>query len=294
MVLVQRRMADVLSSSRILAVTDLSPAGDVALAEAVRRARDVGATLAVVHAIPSIESIRPLFPQGLAEEAVLTSELPLRAEALVRERLQAAGASGSIEVFVEAGTTVDVSLRVIERWRPGLVVIGAPDDGAIDAARLVRHGTAPVLIARPSPATKRIVAGTDFSDPALPAIRAAAAAVGRSGGELVVVHAIEAHPISIYGVDLPALVTLPGHRDHHVAVQVRLDEALATLGVVGKGVVYDAAPAHGLVDAARSLEAELLVVATHGRTGLTRFLLGSVAETVLRRAPCSVLVVRAG
>ena len=51
-------------------------------------------------------------------------------------------------------------------------------------------------------------------------------------------------------------------------------------------------PTQAIVQLASDLEADLVVVGTHGRTGLARFLLGSVAEGVVRRAPCPVLVVR--
>jgi len=53
------------------------------------------------------------------------------------------------------------------------------------------------------------------------------------------------------------------------------------------------APAHELAQLASDLEADLLVVGTHGRRGATRLLVGSVAEGVVRLAPCAVLVVRA-
>lgn len=46
-----------------------------------------------------------------------------------------------------------------------------------------------------------------------------------------------------------------------------------------------------IVEVARQWEADLIVIATHGRRGLTRLLMGSVAETVLRNAPCPVLIV---
>jgi nucleotide-binding universal stress UspA family protein len=50
-------------------------------------------------------------------------------------------------------------------------------------------------------------------------------------------------------------------------------------------------PAEAVVHEARTWSADLLVLGTHGRRGAARLLLGSVAETVLRHAPCSVLVV---
>lgn len=51
-------------------------------------------------------------------------------------------------------------------------------------------------------------------------------------------------------------------------------------------------PAREIVETARSLAADLIVIATHGRTGLKHILLGSVAEHVVQRAPCPVFVVR--
>lgn len=53
------------------------------------------------------------------------------------------------------------------------------------------------------------------------------------------------------------------------------------------------APAREILRAAKVLDAELIAVGTHGRSGLKRLVLGSVAEAVLRDAPCPVLVVRA-
>ena len=54
----------------------------------------------------------------------------------------------------------------------------------------------------------------------------------------------------------------------------------------------DADPRHAIVDAARSWKADVIVMGSHGRRGLDRLLLGSVAESVVRHAPCSVHIVR--
>jgi nucleotide-binding universal stress UspA family protein len=54
----------------------------------------------------------------------------------------------------------------------------------------------------------------------------------------------------------------------------------------------DADPRHGIVDQARAWKPDLIVMGSHGRRGLDRLLLGSVAEAVLRHAPCSVEIVR--
>jgi len=54
----------------------------------------------------------------------------------------------------------------------------------------------------------------------------------------------------------------------------------------------DADPRHGIIDEAASWRADLVMMGSHGRHGLDRLLLGSVAEAVLRHAPCSVQIVR--
>lgn len=277
--------------SRILAVSDLSAAGDLAIVEALRHARASNASLGVVHAVPSLASIRPLFPQNVADNAVLASELPVRAEAALRHRLATLGVTESYELFLEHGTTAEGATTVIERWHPDLVVVGAPDE-AFDAVRLVRHATVAILVARTSPQTGRVVAGTDFSDPSLPALNAAAEASQRMGGELVFAHAVELNPLAVYGGDPLAIMNVPALEEINEAARHRLDEAARQLGIRAKSMVCQGPPAAALVELANTLEAELLVIGTHGRTGLTRFLIGSVAERVIQRASCSVLVVR--
>lgn len=279
------------AESRILAVTDLSPSGDIAIREANQRARKTGALLGVVHAVPTVEAIRLLFPHRLADEALFASQLLPRAEATLRHRLETLGVSESCEVFVEQGSAAEVILDVIERWAPTLLVIGSPADGAIGVVGLVRHATMPVVVARSSRATGRVVVGTDFSDPSLPALRAAASAATLMAGELLVVHAVELIAIGSYGIALPGWIDSTTS-DIQDDAKRRLDEALARLGVHAKTEVYIGPPASGLIEAATRFEAELMVVGTHGRSGLTRFVLGSVAEAVIQRAPCSVFVTR--
>jgi nucleotide-binding universal stress UspA family protein len=86
--------------------------------------------------------------------------------------------------------------------------------------------------------------------------------------------------------------SLPALDDLLVAGQSRLREALTRYGIDGEAIVKAGAAAQTIVDLAASAPAELVVVGTHGRTGLSRLTLGSTAEAVTRAAPCSVLVVR--
>lgn len=65
-----------------------------------------------------------------------------------------------------------------------------------------------------------------------------------------------------------------------------------TAGLAGEVALVHGEPWQEIVHTARQHHATLIVIGTHGRTGLRHFLLGSVAEKVIRHAPCSVLVTR--
>jgi nucleotide-binding universal stress UspA family protein len=63
-------------------------------------------------------------------------------------------------------------------------------------------------------------------------------------------------------------------------------------GFPTSAATLDADPRHAIVDAAREWHADLVVMGSHGRRGLDRLVLGSVAESVVRHSPCSVEIVR--
>lgn len=72
----------------------------------------------------------------------------------------------------------------------------------------------------------------------------------------------------------------------------RVAAQLHSYGFVASVSTPDADPRHAIVDAAREWPADLIVMGSNGRTGVDRVLLGSVAQSVVRHAPCSVDIVR--
>lgn len=91
---------------------------------------------------------------------------------------------------------------------------------------------------------------------------------------------------------LPALPSAEVKQELRNALHTTLEGAMAQVGAVGEARVLDGSAATAIVGCAEELEAALIVVGTHGRTGLARLALGSVAEHVIRNAGCSVLAVR--
>jgi nucleotide-binding universal stress UspA family protein len=137
---------------------------------------------------------------------------------------------------------------------------------------------------RPRWHVDRILVSTDFSACSLTALEYAADLASVFGAELLVVH-VEAVPLT------PSeLVDLTdGAADREVA---RVVEHLRADGSRCRGVIRTGAPAAEISKVATEEKAGLIVLGTHGRKGITHLLLGSVAEQVVRGAPCPVLTVR--
>lgn len=128
-------------------------------------------------------------------------------------------------------------------------------------------------------------------------------------GEPVAVHAAEvgiqmacclgAEIAFVHAVD-PALTYAPGIAPQDLAAEAERDgkRAMDTLAghfplLSAREFIRVGKPAHEILSAAKEWAADVIVVGSHGRGGITRVLMGSVAEAVMRHAPCPVLVIRA-
>lgn len=143
----------------------------------------------------------------------------------------------------------------------------------------------------------RIVVGTDFSEQAATAASHAMAIARRSEAEVVLVHVLSMGNMSL-GMPYPVVVPEAyqvSMTNLKTAAKARLEDARKAL--LGQGVelsheIVEDLAQRGLVESVKELRAKLVVVGSHGRTGVSRFLLGSIAEQVTRHAPCDVLVAR--
>ena len=142
---------------------------------------------------------------------------------------------------------------------------------------------------------RRVLAPTDFSDSSVPAVRYAAELTGKFGAELVLLHVVQDLTLVVPDVMMPLPVTTPALNEMVEGAKAGLAAFVKRLGLEGlspKTEVRIGAPAAEIVTAAEDLKADLLCIGTHGRTGLAHFLLGSVAERIVRHSPCPVLTVR--
>lgn len=142
-----------------------------------------------------------------------------------------------------------------------------------------------------------ILVATDFSEPAAMAVRAGATLATQLGARITLVHAFDPDALVPPGaIPRPSEYRQKISTEMTEAVTARLQQLregeLASVKDVDISVVQSRSPAAGLVDEADRLGVDLIIVATHGRTGLGHLLIGSVAEKVVRHAHCPVLAVR--
>ena len=137
-----------------------------------------------------------------------------------------------------------------------------------------------------------IVHPTDFSPAAEPAFRHAVDAAKRQRAVLLLVHVLE--PVTFGDQDY--MMRELEFRDAAAATaRTGFDRLMASArraGVNARSLLLDGSPAREIVRLARARRASLITMGTHGRTGVRRLLLGSVAARVAAMAPCPVLTVR--
>ncbi len=133
---------------------------------------------------------------------------------------------------------------------------------------------------------------TDMSDASLAAVAYAADLARRAGGTLVLLHVVSLKEIEEEVAD-------GRYVDQHLEeIRARLQwwfttfvPSAARQGVNVQTVARVGHPEHEILAAARAIQPGMIVMATRGRIGLQRAVLGSIAEAVLRHAPCPVLTI---
>jgi nucleotide-binding universal stress UspA family protein len=139
---------------------------------------------------------------------------------------------------------------------------------------------------------RSVLAPVDFSDDFRCGLALAGEFARRFEAAITLLHVHDLPALALEagaGVAPPAWSDLVGSAREGVE---RLALTLAEAGVEAHAVIVEGPPARTIIDYAREHACDLIVMGTHGRTGLDRVLSGSVAEQVVRGAPCPVLTVR--
>jgi len=274
---------------RILAATDLTGRGERALGRALRLRRRFGAQLTVLHVVD--DELPERIGTRRAKEARDLIEAQLRglAEPADLQATAVETAFGSAyAAVIRRARELDAELTVLgshreSPWRD--LFLG----GTIE--RVLRQGDTPVLTVKHEPSAEyaRVLVAVDFSVYSRLALEFACQLV--PDGEFLVLHAY----------DLPFGDFLPDVQSRHVdLLEGEIREQMAALlrglpagqsKVTSEVRLGEAVP---VVEAATAeFRPDLVVVGTHGRTGVAHAILGSIAGKLLRRPRCDVLAVRA-
>jgi len=161
-------------------------------------------------------------------------------------------------------------------------------DAAMESGNVIE--VAPVVLH-----VKQILVPYDFSGFSTKALNYALKFAEQFDAAVLAVHVVQ--PIPILPTDMTAALPVPDPTGNQLpAIDSRLRKlcrrAAATHHLTVTPLVVVGTPYERIVEIAKSESADLIVIATHGYTGLKRFFMGSTAERVVRHAPCPVLVVR--
>ncbi|MFO0707928.1 MAG: universal stress protein [Nitrospira sp.] len=302
-------MSDVMDRPRILLATDFS--------KYAARAEDYACCLAATwHATLTVLTVLE-FPPGMNPEypvnrVYLGELMKAGSKQLVDLKARAAARGISVHTRIATGIPSEELLAVVQAEDSDLVVVGTKGKSGLahvllgsTAERIIRTAPCPVLAVRTdvdqavsvetAPCAgvglNRILVPVDFSDCSLEAVEYAALMAQRHQATVSLVHVLE--PV-FYGLDFTLLHT--GKREElreRLTVRMTdLTKALAAANIKADSQIRGGVPADSILDSARTMPADLIVMGTHGRRGLSHLLCGSVAESVIRQSRCPVLTVR--
>lgn len=280
---------------RIVAATDLTERSDRALDRALRLATERSAQLSVIHVVDD----------GLPGD--VAAEREDEARRTLREHLRASrlDAAGDAHVEIRTGSAWEEVVRFSVQERADLTVLGIPRPAVLrdllrgtTAERILRNSRVPILVVTRKPVAPYgdIVLGVDFSVPSRMALEFAVHLAPRARVEMV--HAYE---IPFRGLMADEPRRSPSRRlarqfeePIHEQIDAFTRSLSPELGRRGfRCLVREGHIGTVLRRQVRARRAPLLVLGTHGRTGLARAFLGSTTEAILADPPCDVLAVKA-
>jgi nucleotide-binding universal stress UspA family protein len=291
---------------RILFPTDFSECAEQALDHALLLAEDFDAELHMLHAVV-LHQADPANP-----DLQFTPDLELldRLEKVAKTRLAELAEGRARQVRVRQverrGFSAPVAiLEYADEIAADLIVMGT--HGHRGAARfflgsvaeqVVRHAPCPVLTLRgrdseaPLEGVQAILVPVDFSEHSRGALATAAELAARWQARLELVHVLELPPLPAFYGPVPDVGSTQRLVELSDGELRKLTEELVPEAVEHSFTTLEGGAATEIVRHARDSRSDLIVISSHGRSGLDRLLLGSTTERVVRMADCPVLTLR--
>jgi len=279
----------------ILVATDLTHRSEAALDRAAELTKRFDAVLTIMHVV---EHDQP--------EAYVAQELEHTEEALSQEAVRLSVITGNaVDVRVLAGDPFETIGDIASEIGAELIVLGRHRRRILrdlftgtTVERVIWRGTHPVLMVKQNPTGqyRRIGLMTDCSEPSAKALRVAEALGLLSHAELAVVHARLAVAKTTLAANADAQVVQDHVNAELQIADMELRKFLTEQGrtdLLGRIIVREGDPMTVIRAFIKQREPDLLVMGTHGRTGIGRMLFGSVADEVLGSLDTDILAVPA-
>ena len=286
---------------RIIVGHDLAAGGEMALKSAVALAKRCDAALRLVHVVEPLEPYQrishpltsPYTPEEIAEKAGVRLQALAANPELARLRVEYEVRKG--KPFVE----VIIAGRA---WLGDVIVVGGasrPEEPFLGSTseRILRKALIPVMVAKKplSIEAKTFLVPTDFSSCARKAAEEALTLAKCFSGRVVFFHVLDFYPAYTieYVHDLGVSVPIPPPSPEELEPEWEVFlSGLSLEKVDWEKCTEEGQAANAIVRQAKQSQADMIVIGTHGRSGLPHMLLGSVAEKVVRTASCPVLTIR--
>lgn len=287
---------------RILFGHGLDAGSDMAMQTAVSLAKHCGAQLRLVHVVEPYHLYQrlshPFTTVYPTEELVQVAGEQLRKRATYEEHRVP-----HVEYEVRIGKPFVELILAGRVWSADLLVVGGSAHGVgrflgSTSERVLRKALVPVLVLKEplAPGAKTVLVPTDFSECSVKAAEEAHALVQHFGGRISFFHALKGSSVyaTTYGLSgeyaapVPLITpdALAGEWEYFLSQLPWLSE------ITWDSETKEGPPVSLIAEAADHQGADLIVMGTHGRTGVPHMLLGSVAEGVVRSVSCPVLTIR--
>ncbi len=263
--------------------------------------------LLLVHAVDMTRYKNlPRMHQNARSSLVKVLEFSLEgaAQLLEQAELKAAGSWGQVRARLLRGSPAEVIARLAKREKVDLLVVGSRGVtefqpmllGSV-SRKLLAQAPCPVLVVKkPAKALTRVVLGADGSMESWEAVALVQAWHSEVRPQVTVASIVP--PLPLESLRVPARAIAVGDqvegtlRREAQKLAARVAGTLRKAGFIAKGIVLSGSPGAELVKLARCERTELIVVGSRSGRSPHEYFLGSVADTVAKHAPCSVLVHR--
>ncbi len=269
----------------------------------------MGSSLDFLHVVEPASSLAGMESVVLARtDAEVVGLARTQLEALVQRE---AKGDGRITTVVRTGKPFHEISLAAGAGAVDLVVIATHGHTGVKrvllgstAERVVRHAPCPVLTVpthalsrrdgkTPAFKLKKILVPIDFSKISTDALPYAVLLAGHFGSEVILLNVVEMFPIDyLLGRELTNQTMVPMMMQAEVDLKAMAASLSKSAGVSTSAIVRQGTPFAEICDTAKTLGADMIVLTTHGYTGLKHVWLGSTAERVVRQASCPVLAVR--